>query len=320
MGFGVITAAIAFLIGYLINQGGTCAVAASRDVVAGRPPSLFLGFGLAAGLAGLITLPLVSWLGPLGHLGAFGVIGVPLFIGAGLVAIGAVLNDACLLGSLWRLGNGEVRLLLLPVGLGIGFYAAGYLHLQHAAAVPQHTAPPAMLIALFGLLAVGFAVALIRAERSRMAGRLPLVWSMALLGLAGGVMFVVRPGWTYADLVKLAVAPSMPALVLGLGVAIPALMTIVGALLAALRAKTFALALPTWSTALRTVAGGAAMGLGASLIPGGNDALLLGAIPSGSASGTVAYLTMNALILIAIFVIGDRSAIGHELHSRAARG
>ena len=42
------------------------------------------------------------------------------------------------------------------------------------------------------------------------------------------------------------------------------------------------------------------MALGASLIPGGNDTLLLAAIPSGTLSGLVAYLVMSLTVLVAL--------------------
>lgn len=312
--FNVVAAIVAFLIGYLINQGGTCAVAASREVVSGRPPSLFLGFILAAGAAGLLTLPLAGALGPIGHVGAYGVVAAPLFIGACLVAIGAVLNDACLLGSLWRLGNGELRLLFLPLGLALGFYMAHiFAFEQHPLSVAPVTKPVVLILTFLAVL-IASTFALRKTDKHRMAGRMPLALSMALLGFAGSFMFVVRPGWTYADLVKLAVAPSKGVLALGFGVALPALMTIGGALTAALRAKTFALSLPAPMQLARTITGGIFMASGASMIPGGNDSLLLGAIPSGSLSGTIAYLTMNALILAMIAFLGQSSAMGRDFH------
>ncbi len=43
-----------------------------------------------------------------------------LLLGAVVFGCGALLNDACLLGSLSRLGDGELRLLLLPAGLTSG--------------------------------------------------------------------------------------------------------------------------------------------------------------------------------------------------------
>jgi hypothetical protein len=306
-------AIVAFVVGYLINQGGTCAVAASREVGRGQPPSLFLGFAAAAGAAGMITFPLAGWLGPLGHLGSGGVLAPPLFWGALLVAIGAVLNDACLLGSLWRLGNGEVRLLFLPIGLALGFVLARDAMVSKSPLTLEAPAQPLPYLGLFFFLLIASLILLVRGDRERMAGRLPLGLSMTLLGFAGSFLFVARPGWTYADLVKLAVDSSMKPFALGY-VLVPALMTIAGALVAALRAKTFQLAVPVPSHLVRTVAGGVAMAFGASLIPGGNDSLLLGAIPSGSLSGTVAYLTMNLLILVIVAFVGRRTAIGRDFH------
>lgn len=303
---------LAFGIGYLINQGGTCAVAASREVVAGRPPSLFLGFALAAGTAGLVTLPLAQWLGPAGHLAGGGAFGWPLLLGACLVAIGAVLNDACLLGSLWRLGNGEIRLLLLPVGLAIGFYAVQATHFGAIAAAQPRMPSLAIVVSAFALLALLAAAVLILVDRNRMAGQIPLVISMALLGIAGSVLFVVRPGWTYADVVRLAVAPPMKMISRGIGIVLPASMTIIGALVAAIQARTFRLTRLNIAAVVRTLFGGAIMAFGAALIPGGNDSLLLGAIPSGSQTALAAYLLMNLMIFVLIALIGKRTALARQ--------
>ena len=49
--------------------------------------------------------------------------------------------------------------------------------------------------------------------------------------------------------------------------------------------------------------GGILMGLGAALVPGGNDVLLLNAIPGLSAHALPAYLAMLAGIAIALMVV-----------------
>jgi hypothetical protein len=47
------------------------------------------------------------------------------------------------------------------------------------------------------------------------------------------------------------------------------------------------------------------MGLGAALVPGGNDMLLLWAIPGLTLYGVLAYLIMLAVIALA-FLVGKR--------------
>jgi uncharacterized protein len=113
----VFAAGCAFLMGYSVNQASTCAVNAAKELVDHRHGTMLTGFAVAVGTAGLICLPLSWLLGGTGHLAMGGAIGWPLVIGAVMLGLGAVINDACLLGTLSRIGHGEVRFLALPIGL-----------------------------------------------------------------------------------------------------------------------------------------------------------------------------------------------------------
>ncbi|MFZ8535879.1 YeeE/YedE thiosulfate transporter family protein, partial [Klebsiella quasipneumoniae] len=55
--------------------------------------------------------------------------------------------------------------------------------------------------------------------------------------------------------------------------------------------------LPTANGILRSVVGGTLMGIGIALIPGGNDGLILAAVPTLSPGGIVAYLLMTTTIV-----------------------
>ncbi|EGT3598160.1 hypothetical protein FZE62_26350 [Serratia marcescens] len=57
------------------------------------------------------------------------------------------------------------------------------------------------------------------------------------------------------------------------------------------------LQLPTANGILRSVVGGTLMGIGIALIPGGNDGLILAAVPTLSPGGIVAYLLMTTTIV-----------------------
>jgi uncharacterized protein len=53
---------------------------------------------------------------------------------------------------------------------------------------------------------------------------------------------------------------------------------------------------PEWRRGLRCAGGGLIMGCGAALVPGGNDSLLLWAIPGLTIYGALAYLFMLVTI------------------------
>jgi hypothetical protein len=75
-----------------------------------------------------------------------------------------------------------------------------------------------------------------------------------------------------------------------------ALLLFVGALTGAWLAGRFQVQRPAWKRAARCAAGGLVMGLGAALVPGGNDSLLLWAIPGLTLYGALAYLVMLGTI------------------------
>jgi hypothetical protein len=58
---------------------------------------------------------------------------------------------------------------------------------------------------------------------------------------------------------------------------------------------------------------GVLMPLDASIIPGGNDTLLLSSVPGGSASGAVAYATMTmvVVVVVAVWIAMPRDAVIH---------
>lgn len=296
----------AFLIGYAINQGGTCGVAAARDLVHHRRIDRFAGFAVASGAAGVVCLPAVWVLGLDAHLGGMAAIAPPLIIGAVLLGLGTVLNDACLLGSLWRLGNGEVHLLALPAGLALGFAVAAaipgiapsvvHTPLQHLG-VPEIT-----IIGVSGAILIAALLVLRRLPR-RDPHRWPMAVAMTLLGVSGALLHVLQPGWSYADAVRRGVTPVTAMMMTGWGGAIAAMLTVAGAATSAIRLKVFRPARPRLTAVLRSLGGGVLIALGASMIPGGNDTLLLASVPAGSVSAAIAFTVMTVVVIATVALL-----------------
>ena len=289
----------ALVTGWSINHGGICAVGAMRDAIERRAMRLTIGMVLACSTAGLLVIP-GAWLFA-GHVRLAGVAPITssLVLGAALLGLGAVVNDACLLGSLARLGNGELRFIGLPMGL-----AGGYALLGNGAPAIRVTPSPLASPSIAGLvmlacLAVGFAsslVPLLRDGEHRHERRWPIAVAMILLGVCGSILYAVAPGWSYADVVRARFAYSMAAMVEGGSATWLAAATVAGSIAAAVTIGRFELSLPTIGTFGRSALGGALMAMGAIRVPGGNDSLLLAALPSGSISGVVAWLAMTSTV------------------------
>ncbi len=316
----IIAAMCAFLMGFSINQGSTCSVTAAKQLVYKREMTMLAGFAVAVGVAGLICLPLAWSLGDAAHVMRDPGVSATVLLGAVLLGVGAVLNDACLLGTLARLGDGEIRFLGLPVGLAAGFALAE----RHITAVPA--AAVANRFTHFGIagaaLVVTFAVLLVAVWRWLGAGarvvrhhEWPLRAAMVVLGACGALLFSLAPGWTYADAVRRSVGSGASMTMLGLGAIVAAFAALAGAIASGVRSRSFRYKAPRASTVARSVAGGAVMAIGATLIPGGNDALLLASVPAGTIGGTAAFVVMSITVPLLLIVRRALSGSGRNLQS-----
>jgi uncharacterized membrane protein YedE/YeeE len=251
--------------------------------------------------------------------------------GGFLFGVGAAINDGCSLSTLQRLADGDLSMLLTLAGFCIGILA--WFGVE-AAAVPVSTLKPFwspwqmpqgwVLAALMALLVwcVVETRALIRSAprvatwRSlALAPRYSLPAAGAVLGLAGGLLYSVEGAWTYTNYLRGSLAslrghgPS-PAAFHGLLV----LALLAGMGLSARQRGGFRPRLQLNGVWRQRLAGGLCMGIGGALLPGGNDTLLLGAIPALSLQGVIAYAALLAGVAAALTVLvaarGDRVASG----------
>src|SRR5258706_4617220 len=278
--------ALAGVMGFAIQRGNTCTVAAVDQVLSEGRWQRFCSIVEAAlwVLGGLLLARAVG-LSPMLPSG-YATSGLTL-AGGVLLGLGAFVNRACAFGAIARLGSGESSYLATPLGF--------YLGCRSARALLGDVAPPALafvepssstLVAIACLLAAWMTWRLGTALARRHAGAassLPArlrhaltqrVWQPAAATAVIGATFVglmlLVGAWAYTDgLVDLARgAPmSVPARTLLL----VALLS--GALLGCLRSGRFQGMTPM--PLLRCLCGGALMGAGSSLIPRGNDGLLL---------------------------------------------
>ena len=298
----IIACILAFWMGYSVNQSGTCLVASAHELHRRRRPRLLVGILAASAAAGLVTVPL-SWSGAVGAVLAESAdISLTLFMGAAAFGVGPLINDACLLGSLGRLGDGEVRLIAVPIGLAAGFLLVDRIIVNRSPLWPSVLTAPSILsvTALAGLLAVVVLSLMYISDRStpQSGRRWPLGVSMLVLGITGGSLYAIAPVWTYVDLVR----RSLPLTMAGTGeiAILTVLASIAGAVSAALHQGKWRLQWPAIADIVNSLVGGALMGVGVALIPGGNDGLVLAAIPAFSPGGTAAYLLMTAAVVLGL--------------------
>jgi len=312
----IVSCLFAAVLGFAAHRASVCTVRAVTELTSSRTGYMFLGIAKSSIWVLVVTLPFF-WLMPAeaAKLSGWRLTDVAV-LGGFVFGAGAGLNGACAFSTMARIVDGEVRMLLTVGGFALGVF--GYLALLNRNWLTEPVASPALVGMLVDWAAVSAialsiwaAYELARLWRTRPAGsslvrmilapQYRLSTSAMVIGVAGSVIFLSfgSPGYT-ATLHNLiegyigAQSPPAPQrLVLFTAV-------FLGMALSTIQRGSFRLdwiPRPSW---LRNLGGGALMGLGTALLPGGNDALVLYGIPS---------LSPHALPAFAAMVIGITAAV-----------
>lgn len=312
----MLTVAIALLsatiIGYAAHRASLCNVRAVAELIHSGTAhtlwSLAQATLWAATLAGVLVL-------------AFGVVPHATLAhvhlgwaaaGGALFGLGAAFNGGCSLSTVHRLVDGEAPMLATLFGLAGGAIASSEVQrafggVPFVALETPWLRWPGMAAGLLLVLAawsIWRTASLLRvAFREHYAPPVAAVlWPSreasvvaAAMGLAAGALYAIEGAWTYTSLLRTTIQHPAPGTAPSplhwslVGVAL------FGMLVSSWQRRSFRMRAPTRAAPyLRHLAAGLLMGIGASLIPGGNDTLLLSSLPGMTASAGVAYVSMLA--------------------------
>lgn len=307
----------ALVMGYAIQRGATCTVAAVSQLVEAGKWGRFRGLMEAAlWVAG--GLLLARAFGVLPDLPAGRTITASTIIGGILLGAGAYVNKACVFGTISRIGARDWAYLATP----LGFLGGAWVVTLMGADTPITSAtvavsPLASLPVLAPIAFVIFAVwrigRIIVSKRGRLAER---IWApheaTVVIGIAFAIMFVAAGAWAYTDLLT-ELAMGMPG---DVGVRLLLLAGLFGGSLIAGSASDTAVRQRIGSgDVARTLTGGAAMGAGSLLIPGSNDGLILVGMPLLYPYAWVAIGTMCLTIAIALGLDKLRARVAAAHHA-----
>ena len=224
----------------------------------------------------------------------------------------------------FEISEGRLAFLATIPGIGLGAVLAGQLGLAgyRGAPGPAFMAAPgavqvaAVLSAAIIVLAT-LGATLLRIGRARhglssllRASRWRPTMTMLITGAAGGLAFVMAEPWAWPSLVRRVSqalsgdAAEFPAPMLVGPVALFA-----GGFAASFLSGRFRVRWQSSRQLLRSLLGGIIMGTSAALVPGGNDVMLLHALPSLAMSGVVAYAAMFAVLVPALWILGRMRAV-----------
>jgi Sulphur transport len=301
----LLAAICAALMGYAIQHGATCTVAAigeivregtTKRLVALAETSFWVAGGLllARALGFLTAVP-----------GGFALSGWTV-VGAALLGIGAYVNKACVFGAIAKLGSGQWAYALTPIGFFIGAASAPLLFSQMmpatldtismSSSLPLWLAPAFLVFALWRIISI--------ARTPHPAGsRWQRLWApheaTIVIGVTFVIMFVSVGAWSYMDLL-VHLVHGMAQNLIWQGLLFFALL--IGAIIGGWTGGSLAWQNPTLVTLARCLSGGLLMGWGSLLIPGSNDGLILIGIPFLWPYAWVSILVMCVVIWL-LFIV-----------------
>ncbi len=313
----VLSLLLAAVLGFAAHRASLCSVRAVEEMLTSRSARVLGSFAKTALWAMAVSIPIV-WLWPDRTVPVQGYgLSPSAFAGGFLFGVGAALNGGCTFSTLGYLADGCLWMLATLIGMCAGF--AGWRYAADAMLIP--TMQPLVLSTsmtgssiglLWSLLWVWAVWELWRLWRSRTpklnwrervcAERYSLAAAALVLGTASGILCTLHGSWTYTTVFKREVEALMlsnagpPALLLWLFLAVFAGMAISSWTRGSFRLR--------WRGGwLRRLLGGLLMGMGGAVIPGGNDELILRAIPALSPHALPAYLALLAGIACALLVL-----------------
>ena len=300
------TIGLAAGLGWYLARAALCAVAATQEAIQAQRPTGLTMQVIALSTTAVVLLGLSLWIGDVGRLPGDGGSRLTVALAACVMALGAMLNGGCYLGSIMYLGRGKANFLFSLAGIALAVRAdlpGAWGLATHASLRPQpdNTA--------LGVATLGFAVLVVLAVRAlRRSHGVSLdarIGATLFAGLLAGTLMLHSPGWGYAALLNAVghwgIAPFDASLVA------PAVALFAGAVASCIAAGTWAPAGPTWIGALRCLAGGFVMESAAHCIPGGNDVLLLWTMPGLGGYGLFAYSILLSTMLLVWRLFGQRA-------------
>lgn len=319
--------ALAALLGFASHRASICTVRAVAELVSSGRGYILASITKSVLWVLAITIP-VMWLVPEVRGSQTGwTLSALTLVGGGIYGMGGALNGGCAFSTLNQLADGKLRMLgalfgfCLGVMIAMTFARSGYLSLPSSIHLGTLSRFPISLVISAGLVAWCFYEArrlwITRPQGARIMNllfveRYRLSTAAALMGLSNAALYLIYGSWSYTGTLQQGIESlfsisdwpwpirwTLFAAMLG------------GMIVSTLQRRSFHLAWRPSLAWLRNLVGGTLMGVGATLIPGGNDMLVLHGIPGFSPNALPAYIAM--LAGIAVVLVAMRFIINIEI-------
>jgi uncharacterized membrane protein YedE/YeeE len=310
---------LASVLGFVAHRASVCTVKAVAEAVTTGKGYMFLSFFKTVLWVMAITIPVMWWWPDAHGANKTWAISAPALVGGLLFGMGAALNKGCAFSTLSRLGDGNLSMLVTLAGFCAGIYS--HARLSDAYTLPQgtllesaYTTPTIWTIGLLGALWLWVIWEIARLWRTRRprvpwwvlarSDRYRLSTAAAVIGVSNALLYALHGTWAYTGTISQEIRhvatgdAGSSVIQWGLFAAV-----LFGMGWSSWRRHSFRLIWrPSLSWAMSFPAG-LLMGLGAALVPGSNDVLILHAIPGLSPHALPAYLGMLAGIALPLVLM-----------------
>lgn len=303
---GLVACVLAFVVGMATQRTNLCVVLAGHDLVERRDARRFAGFFMC-GLAALALLAAAHLAGlfDINRLKAYRVTDAAL-IGGAVFGLGAVINGGCSFGAMTALARGSLRMFtVLPAMVAgamlVRSLSPGAMPVADGSSLMTRTGAPLSLTLVATILLLLLLMVVLKPQfQPPRPGIWPPALALLLIGVINALMLPLVPDWSFSPMLVDAARGDFARAPLRL-ILFAAFLG--GALFAAWRDSRLRWRRPRLLGLVRSGIGGLAMGAGAVMVPGGNDALLLQGIPALSPHALPAYLAMLGTVVILVLLL-----------------
>ena len=290
----IVSLLLAALMGFAVHRASLCTVRTVAEILSTRRAYMLSTMLKAVLWVMAFSVPILLFLPESAAPNRSYAITFAAIAGGFLFGVGAATNGGCAFSTLGHLANGNLWMLTTLFGFCIG--VAGLSSMipmtEHGQALTPllFKAPKPLILVVLALLWLFLCWELFRFWRSRAKGsswiqlffsrRYRLSTAAILLGFSGGVLYAIHGAWTYTNALKRQIQS------LWLPIEQPVTINLLlflalfgGMLLSAWQRGSLRLRWHRIQAWPRHFIGGAFMGAGAVLIPGGNDTLILKSLP-----------------------------------------
>ena len=298
---------LAGLMGFAVHRASLCTVRTVAEIFSSRKAYMMATMLKAVLWVMAVSLPILLFLPASAAPNQGYAITVAAIGGGFLFGVGAATNGGCAFSTLGHLANGNLWMLTTLFGFCVGVAGLSIMipMIEPGQALTSllFKTPKLLVITVLALLWLFLCWEMFRLWRSRVKGNswIQLFFSRhyrlstaaLLLGFSGGALYTLHDAWTYTNAIKRQVQSLW--LPIEQPVAINLLLFLAlfgGMLLSAWQRGSLRLRwrrIPAWP---RHLVGGTLMGVGAVLIPGGNDTLMLKSLPGFSPHAIPTFIAL----------------------------